>query len=84
MDGSQELMVFQALGRIEEALAELRGPKGRIAVLEDDADKIAPLVEKHERIVMAASFFRSANFSRLTWGSEENRMVTNGLFRNTL
>jgi hypothetical protein len=56
MDGSQELMVFQALGRIEEALAELRGPKGRIAVLEDDADKITPLVEKHERIVVAASF----------------------------
>ena len=52
MDSSQELMVFQALGRIEEALAELRGPKGRIAILEDDAKDTAKLVERHERVVV--------------------------------
>ena len=56
MDSSQELMVFQALGRIEEALAELRGPKGRIALLEDDAKDTAKLVERHERVIVFAGW----------------------------
>ena len=56
MDGSQEAAVFQSLGRIEEALAELRGPNGRIATLEADAKETAKLLEKHERVVVLGGY----------------------------
>jgi hypothetical protein len=52
VDADQAHIVFQSLGRIEEALTELRGPTGRIAKLETEAKEIAPLVERHERVVV--------------------------------
>jgi hypothetical protein len=52
MDANKELELFQCLGRLEEGIKELQGPKGRISMLEAKAEKNEKLVEKHERIVV--------------------------------